>query len=395
MSDNTNYLEILKYAAGLPTGKFIKPKADMTALSGYSYPQLNEVLNKYSSYDSVLLKKLEDNGYLHGDFYDKILICPSCLAYNLCFREICPECHSSNLETVKMIHHFRCGYMGYESEFFKNKSLVCPKCSMELKYIGKDYETPTEIYDCLDCKWNGTEVLTSGHCLACDKEFLPENCLISNIKSYIISNHGKLALETGIITITEKWDYVELPSKEEINSHFSKIKPLLSLTNALGIIADRYKRPLLGISFYPDTFLTIHTPELKEELTPNDKIKLRMFLSSTESQHTSVSDIFSKMLLDEIKKCGRTMDFIAPLNNKGYFGIFPETDIEQGKLFAERVSNSVNAMRFGGTFKQTTLSIGIAAWSKSGDAIDLIHNSNKAMKKSIDSGGNAITVYGE
>jgi GGDEF domain-containing protein len=403
---------ILEHASKLPFDKSITPKTDINSLIGYSYG-FEEMLGTDCSYDSVFLKKLEENNYLQGDFFDKILLCPYCLAYNMSFRDICPECSSAHLETVKMIHHFRCGYMGYESEFFNNNKLVCPKCSLELKYIGKDYENPTEVYRCLDCNWTGAEILTSGHCIACDKESLPENCIITDINSYRITPHGKLALKTDNIKIKEKEEFIELPSRDELNTHFSQLAPLLSLTNAMGLVYERHMRPMLGISILPDVFSNnedlkpsftgvstlpnvlskIQNPALQESLTNSDELKLKMYLSDTISEGTSKSSDFSLMLLKEIQKIARELDFISPLSNNGYFGILLETNIENGILFTERLCKKINSLKFGGTFTQTTLSIGIAEWTKSNDAIDLLINSNKAMMESVHAGGNRVTVF--
>jgi hypothetical protein len=388
------YKAILEYASKLPADMSITPGPDVNALNGFSYA-LGELLGKYSLYDSIYLKKLEENNYLQGEFYDKILLCPYCLAYNLSFRDVCPECSSANLVAVTMFHHFRCGYMGYESEFFKDNKLICPKCAMELKYIGKDYECPTEIYECLACNWKGTNILTSGHCIACDKEVLPENCIILDIKSYKITLHGKLALETDNIQITEKIEAVNLPTREEVNLHFSKIIPLLSLANAIGVIHERYERPMIGMSIFPDVFFKVQNLDFKQSLTYDDKLKLKMYLSDRVSTGTTMSSNFSKMLLKEIKKMVRNVDFIAPLSNNGYFGILPETSVKNGILFTERLCEKVRNLKFGGTFTQTTLSIGIAKWTKSEDAIDLIIKTNKAMLKAIDSGGNKVIVLEE
>ena len=405
---------ILKYASKLPVDKPITPKTDVNSLIGYSYG-FEKMLGTQCSYDSVFLKILEENNYLQGEFFDKILLCPSCLAYNISFRDICPECSSAHLEAVKMIHHFRCGYMGYESEFFNDNKLVCPKCSLELKYIGKDYESPTEVYRCLDCSWTGSETLTSGHCIACDKEILPDNCIITDIKSYRITPHGKLALETDNIKIKEKEEFIELPSRDELNAHFTQLAPLLSLTNAMGLVYERHMRPMIGISILPDVLSNredlrlsftgisalpdvssrIQDPVLQRSLTNEDKLKLKLFLSDTILEGTSKSSDFSLMLLNEIKKAARELDFISPLSNNGYFGILLETNIENGILFAKRLCKKINSLKFGGNFTQTTLSIGLAEWTKSQDALDLLYKANKAMMESVHAGGNRVTVFEE
>ena len=99
-------LDILRYASKLPATKPITPVPDVSALIGFSYPELKDILQDSSQFDSLILKRLEDAGYLIGAFSDRVLLCPNCLAYNIIFRDTCPECGSPNIVFSQMVAPF-------------------------------------------------------------------------------------------------------------------------------------------------------------------------------------------------------------------------------------------------------------------------------------------------
>jgi hypothetical protein len=111
------YMKVLRYASALPFDASINPKANIVSAVGFNYPELAKVLGDLSYLDAVVLAKLEERECLIGDFEERVLLCPYCSVYNMCFRDTCAQCSYSGLKVEAMIHHFRCAYMGAEREF--------------------------------------------------------------------------------------------------------------------------------------------------------------------------------------------------------------------------------------------------------------------------------------
>ena len=61
---------------------------------------------------------------------------------------MCPKCKIKKLFSEYSIHHFVCGYVGPESDFFQDKKLICTKCNRELRHIGVDYDKASIITEC-------------------------------------------------------------------------------------------------------------------------------------------------------------------------------------------------------------------------------------------------------
>ncbi len=386
-----NALKILVYASKLDMQEPIMPVADTKALTGFSYPQLKEILSEFAYADIMLLKELENAGYLTGTFKDRVLLCPYCLAYNIIFRDTCPECFSPNLETTQMIHHYRCGYVGSETEFFSDGILICPKCSQKLKHIGKDFEKPSEIYNCLDCNWSGSEAMTSGRCLACNAQIEQDNYIVYDVKSYIITQEGLLAAKTGEINLVKK-ENKELPTKEEIINQQWSIISLLGITNVLGLISERYGVKLSGMSIFTDA---VHKA-LTDDINKNIQIEQNLIKDFTIEKNSVIDDkIFAliKAVLEKVRKIIRPCDCSAISGDATIFIILPETSAKEVVTLAKRLSNEIGKLSFSGAFNQTTLSIGIAEWQKGFEPTDLFQYSKTAMETAIKKGGNQIEIY--
>lgn len=355
---------ILKHLAAKAADESLRPVPDPASPIAYSYPELKSILGERAYLDSVILGRLEKEQYVFADFNDRILLCPYCLAYNVCFRDICPECGSADLTALEMLHHFRCGYIGAEEEFHKDGKLVCPKCSVELLHVGKDYERPSEVYTCGQCEWTGSEPVTSGHCVVCDKEVRPEKCLIRDIKSYRIASAGRASAESGELQPSDIRTVGDMdPASLEIGADsFSEIGPLLTLTNELGRLSTKHEIPLSAMVIMPDALAD-------EESAPGPKI----------------ASGFMRSLEEKVRDLLPDTAYLAVADERHMLVVLPYSDPARTGELARKVISELRDTSFSGEIGGTTLSVGVAIWEAG--AARLLEDARKACQLSADNGG--------
>ena len=180
----------------------LKPLINRNSLIGYEYPIFSLHFSDSDTKKMIaLLSDLSALDYLEKKFVDKLHLCTNCFSSFINYRETCPECDGYNLINENKIHHFICKYEGYEREFKKNDGLCCPKCKLELKNNGVDFEISSVIYHCLNCNQQFTDPVISAFCFSCEKINQIDKLIETNIYSYEL-------LEKEIIT-TKQTEEVE------------------------------------------------------------------------------------------------------------------------------------------------------------------------------------------
>jgi len=161
-----------KIARYLITRKInIQPKNSRYSKIGYSYPLIEDM--SLESEPIHILKNLNQyasNDFLQAQIIDKVNVCYECQGSFLNFSECCTKCNSLDLTTEELVHHFRCAYVGPQSDFMKEEKLICPKCDHQLKHIGIDYDKPSEIHTCKSCNHSSQETKMKAKCIDCCKE---------------------------------------------------------------------------------------------------------------------------------------------------------------------------------------------------------------------------------
>lgn len=180
-------------------GEVLRPSRNHRSSVGYTFPLAQTLFNVEPGQEFAFLESLEEAQLILPKLKDKVNVCPFCEHTQINFRELCPHCRSLNISEETTIHHFRCAYIGKESEFRQGLQLRCPKCGTELRHIGVDYDKPSEILWCTDCNHNFSEPLLSCFCLACAKTFPPENTLIKQVNEYTLAQDGFRAAEEGAL----------------------------------------------------------------------------------------------------------------------------------------------------------------------------------------------------
>lgn len=180
--------------------KKIKPVINHKSLTGYSYP-LIEAYFRNNRDAFVISRKLLNEAYskkwITRKYIDTSHLCSKCSSGFLNYREICPKCGNHNLRARNIIHHFRCAYVGIETDFIYNNKLICPKCSSELKNLGVDYDKPGNLFICKNKKCNHEfqDAPIGVFCIDCKTEQEPHVLIVRKVYEYEVTNIG---LELGL-----------------------------------------------------------------------------------------------------------------------------------------------------------------------------------------------------
>ncbi|MEM9378562.1 MAG: hypothetical protein AAGB93_01340 [Planctomycetota bacterium] len=178
----------------------IAPELDPSAPLGHSYPFASERLEADVETTLATLEDLADLGLLQRTLANRVHLCPSCERCQINFREQCTRCSSIDLSIERVLHHFRCGYIGIESEFRSGRDLVCPKCRRDLHQLGQDFDRPHETYVCRDCSTLMEEPQLTGQCLSCSHEFPAHEAEQRDIHAYVPTPLAMRAIELGRLT---------------------------------------------------------------------------------------------------------------------------------------------------------------------------------------------------
>lgn len=189
-------------------GRQLTPVRNLASGYGYSYPVAQYVLATEPGEEVGLLEQMEAERVLGGELRDRVSLCPFCQSCHINFREVCPHCGSLRFREEVTLHHYRCAYVGKESEFRSGVALVCPKCRRELRHIGVDYDRPAENVWCEECERNFSETAVSCFCLACGRTFEPEQVVPMEIKSYRLTREGTASAEDAVLPVYRFTDVV-------------------------------------------------------------------------------------------------------------------------------------------------------------------------------------------
>jgi hypothetical protein len=176
----------------------IAPVHDDRHLSGYYYAEFEAFLSKHDENVFEILEFLEGQRLLNSEFVDRVHLCVSCHSASLNFRETCPHCHSANLRVDDLIHHFRCAHVGPLNDFRRGARLVCPKCERELRDVGVDYDKPSAVYVCRDCRHTTQDPETGTLCYRCGAMAQPERLDRLTVKRYSLTGLAENAARHGL-----------------------------------------------------------------------------------------------------------------------------------------------------------------------------------------------------
>jgi hypothetical protein len=145
----------------------IKPQYDFNTQLGFVYPVIEQTIQVRGEEAVSLLESLTDEGILKRSFFDRLLRCPRCQSINLRPTAHCPKCDSRDIVRGRVLEHLACRYVGLEDEFSAGGRYVCPRCGMELRTMGADYQSRGVLRKCRDCGEVFNVPLIQWVCLKC------------------------------------------------------------------------------------------------------------------------------------------------------------------------------------------------------------------------------------
>ena len=145
----------------------IKPQYDFSTELGFVYPVVEQTVQVKGKKAVSILESLSDKGVLKRSFFDKLLRCPRCHSINLRPSIRCPKCGSGHIVRGRVLEHLACKYVGLEDEFRAGGRYICPRCKMELRTMGADYQSRGVLRKCSDCGEVFSVPITNWVCLKC------------------------------------------------------------------------------------------------------------------------------------------------------------------------------------------------------------------------------------
>lgn len=231
----------------------LRARRDRTVSTGYGYPFLGSL--PVGKDPLRLLQQLDKQvkaGYLTPTLVDKVNLCRSCQGSYLNFRETCAQCGAIDLEVENLIHHFRCAYVGPESDFQQDHQLVCPKCDKKLRHIGIDYDKPSEISSCRRCGHQAQDTPMQAACVDCGEQMPLEAITTRSIHNFALTPLGEQAAVEGLtkniascISSSQPigvigWDFFQILLQQEVQR--ARLRPDASFMGCISLRVEAFDR---------------------------------------------------------------------------------------------------------------------------------------------------------
>jgi len=187
----------MKLVAAMLAAKIIdiKPQLDFTTGLGFLYPIVEQATDVRGQEAVAIVESLTAKGVLKKSFFDKLLRCPRCQSINLRPSTHCPKCSSGDIVRGRILVHLACNYVGVEEEFVTGGRYVCPRCKLELRTMGVDYQSRGVLRRCRDCDEVFNVPLTKWRCLKCSSLVDEDQVGEVNIYSYRLDEAKRNWLE--------------------------------------------------------------------------------------------------------------------------------------------------------------------------------------------------------
>lgn len=251
-------------------------------------------------------ERLADSGLLQRGFFDRLHVCPSCQSSRFNVREECNACQSADLFEEAIVHHFRCAHEALEREFRHGDTLVCPKCSRELRHFSVDYSKPGTGICCRQCGHVDSAAAVAFVCLDCGQHHDAETVNTRDVFRYELTTDGERLLLQGDVGLLRertdrRRDAVKLLVRQGIGMH------------------NRYGRPM---SFVRVTFAGV---------------------DAARRQHGQrVVDSARSLAVEVVRGQIRETDFVVDTED-GAIVCMPETDKRDGAALRERLLRRLRA----------------------------------------------------
>lgn len=327
----------------------VDPAPSIESFCGYHYPLARDILRVEPGEEIEVLKALADLDLLDREWVDKVHLCPFCHHFALNFRETCPQCQSTHLELVDMIHHYRCGYVSQEREFQDGIHLICPKCHERLRHLGVDYERPQATYRCAACASVFAEPRTSCLSLTCGSAFDVDRAVPEIIYAYRLTPKGVLAAHHGIQSVTVSPPFLDSARGLYTSQFFMDMLAREVQRSA------RYRLPLSVMVVKPCGL------EHYQRVWGREAMELLL-------KHLAVIT----------KETVRTCDLVATLESDRWVVLLPNTTRDQARIAAQRLHETLMAFLAREEEARPTIALGLAELQEGEDAQRLL---DRAMQR--------------
>ncbi len=176
----------------------VRPQLDFISEMGFTYPSAEQILKAKGEAVLSVLEFLAGRGILKRNFFDRLFRCPSCQSMNLRPSTHCPKCGSANIVRGRVLEHLICKHVGIEEDFLTGGRYVCPRCKVELRTIGVDYQSLGLLRKCHDCEDIFNVPVIKWRCLKCSSLNAEDRIKEVNIYSYSLNEAKRSRLEFEI-----------------------------------------------------------------------------------------------------------------------------------------------------------------------------------------------------
>lgn len=261
-----------------------------------------------------LLMQLYRKGLLERDFWRKTHQCSKCNSSRLNVAEHCPDCKSTDLVEMDIVHHFSCGHQGPQDAFQLSAGgrMICPSCEQNLDHFGVDYDKPGRVQVCRNCRAVTENPITIFECLDCATLTLSDEAIQRDWYRFRLSAVGQEAAMLGQIPVT---------SLENAFGGFEPYKDYATFTALLdnGLnTAQRYDRPF-----------SVAVMRLASDENDRDE-------NDRDGPNVAFGTAMRKTLVKLLREILRDSDFLYAAGNQIVF-VFPETDAEELQSIVDRI----------------------------------------------------------
>lgn len=310
----------------------IYPTRSTSSTFGFVYPMISAILKGEEEYKVIdILEWAAEEGLLAGEFYERIYLCNNCSGGFLSFREVCPNCHSSDSITQDLVHHFPCAYVGPIADFSANQNneLTCPKCNKNLRHIGVDYDKPSVIHHCNQCKADFQDLFVQAKCICCGTDNEVQYLVPKKLKKYEIMKKGKLAAISGILSSESQ-------------------KPIIDGSLRLDVFKIMLKHELEKVKYYNESKLLLAGISI-----------LNLFdLRQRLGRHSH--ETLSKEIMREVKNSLNPIDLICMDQDDTIYISMLHTDLKRANEILEKISAVLSSL-INDNFNQFKADIKIAS----------------------------------
>jgi Thaumarchaeal output domain 1 len=173
------------------------------------YPEVENVMDGDPAAARQLVEKLWDVGIFKRKFFEKVLVCPSCLSPNVSNDYVCPNCNSIDIERKTLLEHTACGTIDSVDNFLVAGGLACPKCNVELMEAGIDYQKLGSWFQCEQCNKRSDMPSPIHRCRSCGHIFTIKETGFEKIYSYRLSSEAEEEFKRSFVLMKPIGDALE------------------------------------------------------------------------------------------------------------------------------------------------------------------------------------------